>query len=97
MPWKNISEKTNYYERFFISQFGYYPLLWMCLSPANIKINTLRESCLHVIHSDKTLSFEALLERDSSVSIHNRNLQYFDSEMYKTSERLSPPIITKLF
>ena len=81
---------------FFKSQFSYHPLLWMYLSLANIKINRLHESCLHVIHSDKTLSFEALLEKNSSVSIHDRNLQFFDSEMRKTSEGRSSPIITKL-
>ena len=48
-----------------------------------------------MIYSDKTSSFEALL--DSSVSIHNRNLQLLAIEMYKASKSLSPPIITELF
>ena len=78
-------------------QFNYHPLLWMCLSRANITIKRLRERHLHIIHSDKISSFEAPLEKDNSVSIHDRNLQFFDIEIYKTSESLSPSIITKIF
>ena len=78
-------------------QFNYHPLLWMCLSRTNITIKRLRERRLHIIHSDKISSFEAPLEKDNSVSIHDRNLQFFDIEIYKTRESLSPPIITKIF
>ena len=47
---------------------------------------------MRIIYSDKTSSFE-----DGSVSIHNRNLQLLAIEVYKTSEGLSPLIITDLF
>lgn len=70
---------------FFKLQFSYYPLLWMCLSRANI-IKRLRERRLHIIHSDKISSFEAPLENDNSVISHDRNLHFFDIEIYKTSE-----------
>lgn len=60
------------------------------------KINRLHEWRLRTIYFDKT-SFEALLEKDGSVSIHNKNLQLLVNEMYKASEGLSPPIITQLF
>ena len=52
---------------------------------------------LKLIYSDKQPPFEALLEKDGSVSIHNRNLQILATEMYKVSKDLSSPIITELF
>ena len=40
----------------------------------NRKINRLHERCLRIIYNDKQSSFKILLEKDSSVSIHDRNI-----------------------
>ena len=83
---------------FFKSQFSYFPLVWMCHSRANhSKINGLGERCLRIIYFDKTSSFEALLEKEGPVSIHNRNFQLVAIEMYKANKGLSLPIITEPF
>ena len=61
---------------FFKSQFSYCPLVWMCHSRSNnSKINRLNERWLRIIYTDKQSLFEMLLEKDGSVSDHNRNLQ----------------------
>ena len=60
----------------------------MCHSCANNgKINRLHNQS----------SFEMLLEKDGSVSVHNRNLQILATEMCKTKNDLSPLIVTELF
>ena len=83
---------------FFKSQFSYCPLVWMYHSRANNnKINRLHEPCLRIIYSDKQSSFQTLLEKDGSVSIHNRNLRSLATEMYKVKNNLSPSIVTDLF
>ena len=83
---------------FFNSQFSYCPLIWMCHSRIiNKKINRLHERCLRMIYCDKQSSFEELLEKDSSVSIHERNIQILATEMYKVNKGMSPPQITELF
>ena len=70
----------------------------MCHSRANDgKINRLHKCCLDTIYSDKTSSFETLLEKNDSVSIHDRNLQLLAIEMYKARKGLSPPFIAELF
>ena len=38
-----------------------------------------------------------LLEKDSSVSIHDRNIQCLSIEMYKVSNGLSPPLVSNIF
>ena len=48
-------------------------------------VNRLHERCLRIIYNDKRRSFENLLEKDGSVSIHNRNLQFLVTEISKTS------------
>ena len=83
---------------FFKSQFSYCTLVWICHSRANNdKINRLHERCLRIIYSDKRSSFETLLEKDDSVSVHNQNLQILATEMYKIKNDLSPLIFTELF
>ena len=49
--------------------------------------------CLKIIYDDKQSSFNELLNKDSSVSIHIRNIQRLAIEMFKFCERLAPPIM----
>ena len=39
----------------------------------NNKVDCLRSGCLCLIYSDRQASFEALLEKVSSVSIHHKD------------------------
>ena len=56
----------------------------------NNKINHLHERRLRIVYSDKTPSFEKLLETDRSVPIHNGNLQILAKD-------LAPTIFSKVF
>ena len=47
-----------------------------------------------VLHTDKTSSFEKLLEKDT---IHSRSLQTLATEMFKAYKNLPPAIIVDLF
>ena len=63
----------------------------MCHSRDNNgKINRLQERCLRIIYPDKQSSFEMLLEKDGSASVHNRYLQIVATDMYKIKNDLSP-------
>ena len=55
----------------------------------NRKITRFRERCLRIIYNDKQSSLKMLLEKDSSVSIHERNTQFLDTKIYKVSNGLS--------
>ena len=69
---------------FFESQFSYCPLLWMfCSRKLNNKINRLHERALRVAYSDYVSSFEELLIKDGTCTIHQRNLKVLALEMYK--------------
>ena len=70
----------------------------MCHSRTNNrKINRLHERCLRIICNDKQSSFIKLLEKDNSVSIHQRNLQILAIEMFKVSNGLSPVLMNDIF
>ena len=97
-PYMSIPKRKLLMNSFFTSCFNYCPLTWMCHSlTMNNKINRLHERCLRIVHSDKTSSFEKLLEKDGSVTINTRNLQNSCTEIFKVYKNLSPAIIADLF
>ena len=63
----------------------------------NGKINRLHERCLRIIYNGKASNFEQLLGKDSSVSIHTRNLRFLALEMFKVAKGLAPIIINDFF
>ena len=52
---------------------------------------------VQLIYNDKRSSFEDLLEKDNSVSIHHKNLQALAIEMFKVHTKTSPGIMQKVF
>ena len=83
---------------FYESQFNCCPFIWMCHSPQNHnKINRLHKRCLRIVYNDKRLSFNALLEKDGSVSIYERNIKILATEMFKVSKNLAPPQMHEIF
>ena len=60
-------------------------------------INRLHERCLRLIYNDKRSSFEDLLEKDNSISIHHKNLQALAIEMLKVQTKTKPEIIQLVF
>ena len=91
-----IVKKRILMKGFFTSQFSYCPLVWMCHSRTNKKI-MFTNRCLRIVYNDKQSSFNELLEKDGSVSIHMRNIQILATEMYKLINNLSPPIMNRVF
>ena len=82
---------------FFESQFNYCPLIWMfCSKTINRKIDRLHERALRLAYKDYVSNFHELLEKDKSVTIHNRNLRALVIEMYKIHHKISPSFIREL-
>ena len=96
-PYMDLSKRRMVMNAFFNSHSSYCPLIWMCHSrTTNRNISRLHERCLHIIYNDKQSPFKMLLEKHSSVSIHDRNIQCLATEMYKASNGLSPPVVSNI-
>ena len=63
----------------------------------NKKINNLHERALRLIYCDHSSNFQELLQRDNSVTIHQRNIQAPAMLMYKAVNNTAPIIVSELF
>ena len=82
----------------FKSQFAYCPLTWMFYDRnLNNKINHLHERALRIVYKDDHSSFDELLKKGSTVSIHHRNLRSLAIELFKFKNGLSPVIMNDIF
>ena len=80
------------------SQFSYCPLLWMfCSRGQNDRINDIHKRALRMVYLDFDSSFAELLEKDASVTIHQRNIQLVAIEMFKVVRGVGPEIVRDLF
>ena len=63
----------------------------------NKKINHLHERALRIVCKSYTSSFENLLKRDNSVTIHHRNIQPLAIELFKVKQNLSNAMLCNIF
>ena len=54
---------------------------------ANSRINKIHERALQIVYRDTESSFDELLAKHNSVSVHQRNLQLLMIEIYKTKKQ----------
>ena len=60
---------------YFMSQFGYCPLVWMNSRTLNNRVSGLHKRTLSFVYNDFSLRFSELLEKDKSVTNHHLNMQ----------------------
>ena len=94
----DFEKRRSLMKAFVISQFNYCPLIWMFHNRAlNNRINKIHEGALRLAYQNKNLSFSELLELDNAVTIDQRNLQVFATEIFKVKNNLSPEIMKQVF
>ena len=70
----------------------------MCYNrTANKTISRFHERCLRTTFNAKQSSFKMPLEKDISVSIHDKCIQCLAEEMYKVSNGLSSSVVSNIY
>ena len=62
-----------------------------------MSINHIHERALRIIYQDYNSSFKELLRKDSSLTIHQRNLKMLVTETFKVEIGYAPDIIKEIF
>ena len=63
----------------------------------NTKLNKIHERAPRIVYKDTHADSEALLKLDNAVSVHQLNLQYLMTEIYKIKNSLYPSFKKDLF
>ena len=100
-----VGKKINALERlgkllpaFVMSQFAFSPLIGLfCSRTLNSMINALHYRALKLVYQDEKSSFDELLIKDKSISVHHRNIQYLAIEMFKVKLGLAPLFMADIF
>ena len=83
---------------FVASQFGYYLFVWMFhIRVLKDKINSLHERAFRITYGDTPSSFQDLLKKVNSFSIHHKNMQALATEMFKGKNNITPESTNELF
>ena len=91
-------QKRKIMNSFINSHFGYCPLVWMFHSrKLNNRINKIHERSLRLVYKDNVSSFEELLIKDNSVSVHQKNIQLLAIELYKVKNNIGPELLKDVF
>ena len=93
-----INKRRILMKSYIFSQFNYCPLIWMCHSRSlNNKINQIQERGLQNVYRDCKSSFKELLQKDKSITIHQKNLQHLAIEICKVKMSISAKIMNEIF
>ena len=77
-----------------LSNFNYCLLIWLfCNKGANKKIDRTHTRALKILHNDYDSSFQSLLVRSNSFTVHVQNLQKLMTEIYKSLNNMNPSIV----
>ena len=91
-------KKKFIYNTLIKSQFNYCLLVWMfCSRKLNNLVNRVQERALRLTYKDNENIFQTLLNESNETSVHQRNLQFLMTEIYKIKNNYAPPIMHHLF
>ena len=68
-----------------------------CSRKSNNLVNKVQERALRLTYKDNENNFQTLLNENNETSVHQRNLQFLMTEIYKIKNNYAPPIKLHLF
>ena len=97
-PYLSLKASKILHSAYIISHFNYCPLIWMFHDKStNCYINKIHYRSLKALYQNFNSSYTDLLELDSSVTIHVKNLRSLMTEIFKCKKQISPNFIIDMF
>ena len=93
-----IEERKALFQSFVLSNFNYYPLVWMLSSAKSLnKTENLQKRALRFMLSDYERCYDELLRLSGSCAINVRLKRNLCVEIYKTLNNLNPTFMREIF
>ncbi len=94
----NQKQIDHLFNAYIMPPFNYCPLVWMfCSKQAHNLINATHRKALCARYNTFNSSFDELLLKSNSLSIHNKNLQMLVVEIFKSLNHLNPEFMWNSF
>ena len=94
----HTNKKKTIYTTMVISQLNYCLLVSMFFPRRSSNlINKVQERALCMTYNDQLTDFKSLLSNHNEITIHQRNLQVLNTELYKIINHIAPPMMSSLF
>ena len=62
------------------------------------RMNSIHKRALKLVYQDsQNLTVQELLAKDKSISVHQKNLQFLATEIFKSKMGVSPELINDIF
>ena len=62
------------------------------------RMNSIHKRALKLVYQDsQNLTVQELQAKDKSISVHQKNLQFLATEIFKSKMRVSPELINDIF
>ena len=68
-----------------------------CSRKSNNMVHNVQERARRLTYKDNENSFQTLLNENNETSVHQRNVQFLMTEIYKVKNNYAPPIMHHLF
>ena len=93
----NVSSRLIIFKSFIRSNFNFCPLIWHFCSKSNTeKLEKLQFRALRIVFNDYESSYDTLLKKVNSTTLHLNRLRLIASETFKCIHNLSPEYLQSL-
>ena len=95
----DMNKERMLMKAFVSSQFSYCPLIWMFHSrKMEHRINNIHKGAFRFVYQESLdLTFQELVAKDKSVSVHQKNLQLLATGIFKSKTGRSPELMNYIF
>ena len=94
----DFKQREAIHNTFILSNFNYCPIVWhFCSKSSSRKMEKIQERALRFLFNDKRSTYEDLLEKCQSSTLHLRRIKTIALEVFKSLNDLNPPFMKELF
>ena len=93
-----LEEREKIHNTFILANFNYCPIVWhFCGKISTQKIEKVQERALRFLHNDTVSSYDTLISKSSTTTMHVRRIKSIACEVFKSLNDLNPVFMKEMF